>query len=261
MKTRFPDLSLDLTFHPVHCPNPCRFTPAQIEQFNCEGYVAGIEIFKGEELKKIQAFFEQAKHKLISFPKLRKMHHTFPELYDIVTNPLLVGYLQDLLGSNVVCFISQYVCKEPGDFQEVGWHQDAWFNPMDARSVVVWLAVYDADVENGCMWFVPGSHLQGAVDHKNGRIGDGTFSRNSALRPEDEQRKIPIPLKAGQVVFFSDLLLHGSPANLSPRQRGGYTMTFTCAENRPYKGWHEAGVLCCGKDLAGNWGRQPHPRG
>ena len=166
-------LNADLTFHSIVNNSPHRFTREQIEEYNRQGFIAGITLFEGVELEAMQEFFARYKAAVTAASGdggFQSFHHQTPELYDIVTQPWLVEHLQDLLGPNVVCFVSQYVCKEPGDEREVVWHQDASFNPMDARSVVVWLAVDDAFIENGCMWFIPGSHLKGLLefDSRNG---------------------------------------------------------------------------------------------
>ncbi|HVF10746.1 MAG TPA: phytanoyl-CoA dioxygenase family protein [Abditibacteriaceae bacterium] len=253
MKTKFPELDLDLSFHPVHCDAPRRFTHEQIDEYNRDGYISGITIFEGAELEQIQAFFETAKQELTEIEVFRSFHHTMPELYDIVTRPLLVEYLQDLLGPDVVCFVSQYVRKEPGSEQIVVWHQDASFNPMAARGVVVWLALDDATLDNGCMRFIPGSHWLGGLDFTQSgghEVGDA----------EAHGAPIPVELKSGQAVFFSDLLLHSSPRNCSAaKRRGGFTMTFTSTGVVPHLHGNQASVLCSGEDANNNWQHHPRP--
>ena len=87
-----------------------------------------------------------------------------PGLYDVVTYPRTVDHLRDLLGPDVICHTSEYVNKQPGQTSGGSYHQDATFNAVDARCVVVWVAIEDADMENGCMWFIPGSHKGGVVE-------------------------------------------------------------------------------------------------
>lgn len=261
------NIGLDITFHPVHNVQPRRFTPEQVAHFNDQGFISGLALFQGEALRALQVYFERAKARLTDCEPFRSYHHTEPELYDIVTNPLLVEHLQDLLGPNVVCFVSQYVCKEPGDRLEVKWHQDAAYNPVDAKSVIVWLAVTDANTENGCMWFVPGSHRAGLVDFTQlGRDVDISGGARVVNNAEAYGAPIPIELKAGQAVFFSDLLLHHSLGNRSAnRSRGGFTMTFTSADVTPrlsdeFNVTNEESVLCSGRDAANNWKHNPRPQ-
>jgi ectoine hydroxylase-related dioxygenase (phytanoyl-CoA dioxygenase family) len=255
---------LDLSFHPVRNPAPRYFTPAQIADYNEAGYVTGIPIFDAAEVAELQAFFAGAKARLTAPGDFHSFHHELAPLYDIVTNPRLVGYLQDLLGPNVVCYVSQYVCKEPGNLSEVVWHQDAAYNPLDTQSVLVWLAVDDADVENGCMRFIPSSHTNGLIDFTSPR--EHSAGAREVLGAANYGAAVPIELKAGQVVFFSDLLLHSSPGNRSAtRRRGGFTMTFTSAETRlhselsGYQVTNRESVLCAGIDADHNWVHHPRP--
>lgn len=265
MSTPLHEIGMDLSFHPVEPKNLRRFTPEQLADYNRDGYISDITLFEGEHLQQLQAFFENESERALVYDGFRSFHHTVPELYDIVTDPLLVEYLQDLLGTNVVCFVSQYICKQPGDLREVVWHQDAAYNPMDARSVVVWLAVHDAFVENGCMQFIPGSHRRGLVNF-NARNGDETSLGGREIDSSElEGGTTPIELEAGQAVFFSDLLIHSSSGNRSKNSpRGGFTMTFTSADTKVHEhptfnvSNHEA-VLCCGEDVNGNWVSHPRP--
>jgi ectoine hydroxylase-related dioxygenase (phytanoyl-CoA dioxygenase family) len=255
MKTKFPDLNLDFSFHPVQTPQPHRFTPQQVEQYNRDGYISNITIFEGAQFAAVQKFFRDINRDDITSKGevFQSFHHTAPELYDVVTNSLLVEYLQDVLGPNVVCFISQYVCKDPGSQEKVVWHQDASFNPMDARSVIVWLAIEDAFIENGCMWFIPGSHRNGLLEFdqpKGHEIADA----------EAYGTPVPIELRAGQVVMFSDLLLHSSPPNQSKTSpRPGLTISYTSAEVVPYHNAERASVLCSGQDIQGRWKHHARP--
>ena len=57
---------------------------------------------------------------------------------------------------------SMYIFKNPRVGGEVCPHQDAsflWIEPLKLYGV--WLPVDDATEENGCLWFIPGSHKTG----------------------------------------------------------------------------------------------------
>ncbi|MDA0748766.1 MAG: phytanoyl-CoA dioxygenase family protein [bacterium] len=248
MKTMYPELELDLTFHPVENTNLRYFTRAQIEQYNEDGYVTGVTLFEGERLKEMRAFFERSKKRLTTYEQFKSFHQEIPELYDIVAHSVTVGYLQDLLGPNVICHASQYIRKEPdpGSTRDTIYHQDATFNPMDARCAIVWLAVDEVFVENGCMGFVPGSHKLGVVD---------CSEKNHAVpNPERYGATVPIELQPGQAVIFSDLLIHSSPPNrTADRVRGGFTATYAGAELVPTLGKKKWAVVCSGEDAENHW--------
>lgn len=112
------------------------------------------------------------------------------------------------------------------------WHQDAplWPTIAPMTPVSAWIPLDDADIENGCMWMVPGSHTwgnqQGTYLHKQGHlktlpefssIGEGfTVPADSQVR---QVKAVPWPVKRGEVSFHHSLTWHGSPMNKSPRRR------------------------------------------
>ena len=66
-------------------------------------------------------------------------------------------------------------------------------------------------------------------------------------------------LKAGEASFHSDLLLHGSEANMSDRRRCGLTLRYAAAEVRAHLDWNQKGVWVSGGDPTGHWANRPRP--
>ena len=58
--------------------------------------------------------------------------------------------------------------KPPRDGGETPWHQDeAYWDPaMHHEAISVWMPLQPATIDNGCMQFVPGSHLDGVHEHR-----------------------------------------------------------------------------------------------
>ena len=257
-KTRYPELDLDLTFSPIACAEPRAFTQDQIRHYNSQGYVAGIPLFAGDELAQLT---EDCRTSRDGLGDELNPHAHIGWVHDLARRDNLQPYLQDLIGPNIICFISEYINKPPGSEREVVGHQDAAFNAMDARSVIVWVAVEDADTGNGCMWFCPGSHLGGALD-----VEDPKGNLNTSAAAVDEAvttyGKVPIELRAGQAVFFSDLVIHISPRNTSAtRSRPAITFTFTSAETvvHPHPAARHEPILCGGASGGGHWDLLPRP--
>ena len=121
--------------------------------------------------------------------------------------------------------------KPPRTGGPTDWHQDHPYWPIlqPADLVSAWVALDDADEENGCMWMVPGSHRWGP--HKGGTIGTdpGTFrpQPDLALVPEGESvEPVPCPVRKGQVMFHHCLTWHGSPPNRSGRGRAAIAVHY-----------------------------------
>ena len=60
------------------------------------------------------------------------------------------------------------ISQAPHTDTETPWHQDEsyWPDLPDKRAVSCWVAIDDVTVENGCMWFVPGSFKHDIRKHR-----------------------------------------------------------------------------------------------
>lgn len=151
----------------------------------------------------------------------------------LVYHPAIVTGISQLTGfADLQVWHDQVQYKPARSGGATGWHQDAplWPSIDPMTPVSAWLPFDDADVANGCMWMVPGSHRWGdrqqeylrSLDHLRtveefGRIGEGF------VPPEDaeirEVAAVPRPVRRGEVHFHHSLTWHGSPENDSPRRR------------------------------------------
>lgn len=110
--------------------------------------------------------------------------------------------------------------KPPKQGGPTGWHQDfpAWPVLAPADLVSAWVALDDAEIDNGAMWMVPGSHRWGKVPLQSGPNFEPVYDK--ALLPEGVEAKAePFTIKKGQVGFHHCMTWHGSPANNSDRPR------------------------------------------
>lgn len=140
-------------------------------------------------------------------------------------HPAICEMVAQLIGHPVLrVWHDQVQYKPPRIGGPTTWHQDHPYWPIiqPADLVSAWVALEDADVENGCMWMVPRSHLWGP--HKGGTIGTDaeTFAPlpDLSLLPAGAAvEPVPCPVRKGQVMFHHCLTWHGSPRNRSDRPR------------------------------------------
>uniref|UniRef100_G3PU86 Phytanoyl-CoA dioxygenase domain-containing protein 1 n=1 Tax=Gasterosteus aculeatus aculeatus TaxID=481459 RepID=G3PU86_GASAC len=117
--------------------------------------------------------------------------------------------------------------QQPGIGGEVTPHQDATFlhtEPL-GRVAGLWIALEDATVNNGCLWFIPGSHNSG-VSRRMVRTPKGSFplTHFTGLEPAYEDAKfIPVPVKKGGVILIHGEVVHRSAENTSEDSRHVYT--------------------------------------
>lgn len=254
----------DLRFHPSTTQNAKVLSPEQIEQYNRDGYLKGFRIFEPAEIASYRAFFDALLERVLASGgtsySISTAHLKYGRVYDLLTHPRIVAYVRDLLGENVVGWGSHFFCKMPHDGKVVHWHQDASYWPLDtARTVTVWLAIDDADVENACMKFIPGSHHYGHLTYRLTEDTEDAVLNQEVENAEKMGEPVYAELKAGQISMHSDLLLHASEANQSDRRRCGLTLRYCAADVRAGLDWNQKGVIVSGEDPSGHWANPPRP--
>ncbi|MBT3603303.1 MAG: phytanoyl-CoA dioxygenase family protein [Candidatus Latescibacteria bacterium] len=252
------DVPRDLAFHPSTVTEPKVLTGDQVASYNANGYVKGIQVFDEAEMLAHRCYFDVLLEKAIAEGgnsySLSSAHLTYAGAYDLLTHPRIVAYVKDILGDNVIGWGAHYFCKLPKDGKRVSWHQDASYWPMTpSKTVTVWLAIDDADVENACMRFIPTSHLHGHLTYHLSEEDENNVLNQTVANAEELGAPVDVELKAGEVSMHSDLLLHGSEANESNRRRCGITLRYCAADVRAYMGWNDKGVVVSGKDETGLW--------
>jgi len=104
------------------------------------------------------------------------------------------------------------------------WHLDTPFwSFSDCNAISIWVALDNATLENGCLFFIPGSHKQTSFDKITiGRNMDGIFDVYPQLK---NSMPIAAPMKAGSCSFHNGLTVHGANANMT----SGFRRAMTCA--------------------------------
>ena len=129
-----------------------------------------------------------------------------------------VGLVQPLL------LQSMYLFKQPYIGGEVGWHQDAtYLHTRPATVTGFWIALDDADRDNGCLMALRGGHhgpLRERFHERDGELVTSTL--DSAPWPEAEP--VALEVRRGALVMLHGLLPHASAPNRSSRPRQAYSL-------------------------------------
>jgi non-heme Fe2+,alpha-ketoglutarate-dependent halogenase len=235
-----------------------------VDAYNRDGFVRPLPVFGPDEIVEIRRYFDALLAETVAQGgdsySISTAHLKHGRVYDILTDPRIVDYVVDLLGDHVIAWGSHFFCKMPGDGRAVAWHQDASYWPLSpSRAVTVWLAIDDADIENGCMKFIGGSHHAGYLTYRKSNPDEHNVLNQTVENAESFGPVIIDDLQAGQISIHNDLLLHGSDANGSQRRRCGLTLRYCQAEVRAEMGWNEKGVIVRGADPSGHWKNPPRP--
>jgi len=122
-----------------------------------------------------------------------------------------------LLGGDMEVDMTMAMDKLPHTAAATPWHQDeAYWLPgiPDRRSLSVWLALDEATVDNGCIWFVPGSHAEPTRRHD----WAGAHGQTQAARVSPDEG-VPVPLRPGSCTFHHGNMLHAAGGNVTDRRR------------------------------------------
>lgn len=263
--TELDQIDRDLRFHALGIENPSALTRDQIAAFNRDGFLRPIHVFDEDEIAAHRCYFDGLLEWVIAAGgdsySISTAHLKYPEVYDLLAHPHIVAVVKDLLGENVIGWGSHYFCKMPRDGKRVSWHQDASYWPLTpSKTVTVWLAIDDADTENACMRFIPGSHLYGHLTWRLSEEDESNVLNQSVNDVERFGAPVDDILKAGEASIHSDLTLHGSEANDSDRRRCGLTLRYCAAEVRAYMDWNTKGVVVSGVDVDGHWANAARPQ-
>ncbi|NES82157.1 MAG: phytanoyl-CoA dioxygenase family protein [Moorea sp. SIO2B7] len=153
----------------------------------------------------------------------------FPQLIDAIyfRNALkIAAHLLNVQQTKVIGRVRMYL--KPAYFgAEMPWHQDAaYLGSID--SLKIWMPLDPATSENGCLHFIPGSHLGGIKPHRPYE-GDTTGSGLIADGVEAFQAVV-CPLAPGGATVHHCHTLHYSRPNNTARQRRAFVISCRVAE-------------------------------
>ncbi len=153
---------------------------------------------------------------------IHQPHCISPVMERYIRHPKICGILSQITAAHlpywdgsVKCMQSMLFVKPP-QFQGQAWHQDEIYIPTRDRSLIgAWIAMDDADIANGCLWVIPGSHRMGYLYPQRSHNDPDEFDFAGESFGFDETNEVPVEVPTGSLVFFNGYLLHRSRRNRS----------------------------------------------
>ncbi len=148
----------------------------------------------------------------------------YPPLKGLPLHEKALSAARELIGPDAELDFDMMIHKAPHTAVPTPWHQDAayWVDMPDKRAVSIWIALDDTDLDNGCMWYVRGSHLEPLRPHHPTSDGKNIECDCS----EDEPGATPVPVRAGEAVAHSGSTLHYSRGNTTDGVRRAYILNY-----------------------------------
>ena len=143
-------------------------------------------------------------------------------------NAQILKFVEQLIGNHFALWNSSFFAKPAYNGFETPWHQDGQYWPISPLATcTVWLAIDDANEENGCLRFIKGSHKDKKLkQHSRNNKTNLTLHQELSKEELDESKKVSLILKRGQISLHDVYMVHGSKENKSPKSRRAMTMRF-----------------------------------
>lgn len=219
-------------------------TPDQIEAFRRDGFVVIENVLDAGELETWRATVGDAVRERVElqnglnnqfeggdpfyaavFTQALRLGDTHAGIRPLVRAPELGKLAGDLIGAEAMrIWHDQALVKEPHGNQTT-WHRDTPYWAFHTRTAVnFWIALDDATLANGCLWYLPGTHLMGDYDLvKIGRNMTDIFKAYpqwAAIEP------VAAPCPAGSIVIHNSMVVHGAGPNMTTKRRRAMTVAY-----------------------------------
>lgn len=141
-------------------------------------------------------------------------------------NPDLGGMLCKLAGvDGIRVWHDQTLQKRAWD-NPTSWHVD---NPHwsfhSPNAISIWIALDDATRQNGCMYYLPGTHKRTKYD-KKGHFGPNIGALFDEYPEFREIEPVAAEMKAGSAGFHNGLMAHAAGPNMTPYSRRAMTCIY-----------------------------------
>ena len=213
---------------------PKALSPAQLEQFDRDGYVLIPAFLTPSELTDIRDHYRHAAACFSSVDRvtknaaawdadgagqvLRKVPAPFdrdPRFREIFSSRRVLDHVEDLVGPDIYLHSSKLLFKPPRSGRRKPMHQDlAYWTDMSARQVTLWCAVDRAEGEQGGgIEVIPGSHKNLLQRHHD--MGDFQLREDQL----DMSQVRVLATEPGDALFLDVLTIHASAQNQSENGR------------------------------------------
>lgn len=176
----------------------------------------------------IRFFFEEEATDQPTALALNKIGHALHDrdpVFDRISRRPQLAELARALGIvQPLLLQSMYIFKQPRIGGALDWHQDATSLHTPPSTVTgLWIALDDADRDNGCLFAYPGGH-RGPLRRRFRRSGDSFVTAEPDTTPWPAIAPVPLEVRRGALVVLHGLLPHAGGANRSTRPRHAYAL-------------------------------------
>jgi ectoine hydroxylase len=226
-----------------------KLTPAQLQEFDEQGYLILPDCFSAEEIAVLRheadriyaTKREEVWRESSGAPRTAFAAHTYNEAYRLLgAHPRLVEPVEQLFGEKLYMHQFKINAKAPFDGEVWQWHQDygTWARDdgmPEARAMNISVFIDEVLPINGPLMFIPKSHKQGTLaaghDTTTTSYPLWTLDHDTVKKLADDGGIVAPTGKPGTVLMFHGNLVHGSTANITPYGRIIVYLTLCAVSN------------------------------
>ncbi|NUM74334.1 phytanoyl-CoA dioxygenase family protein [candidate division KSB1 bacterium] len=223
-----------------------RVTPEQIQAYQRDGYLILENFLTPAEVEEIIAAVSEAvnqmgKQKVAGegnkdlvegesfydkvFVQRLNLWKINPTIKKYFLSPELGEMLCQLTGaSGMRVWHDQTLQKQPWA-NPTAWHLDnPYWSFHSPQAISIWIALDEATLQNGCMYYLPGSHKLARYDNVDiGQNMDALFKYYPEFR---NLEPVAAVMKPGTAGLHNGLTAHGAGPNMTPRWRRAMTCAY-----------------------------------
>ena len=200
----------------------------QIKYYNEKGYIAPIDVLSNQEASEIRKEIETIEKK---WPDALKghgrnyVHLISPVFNKLCLNKKILDAVESIIGKNILICGTTLFIKNPNEKGFVSFHQDAKYIGLEPHNwVTAWIAITDANEENGCMQMWPRSHKKNLIHHTEKFDENNLLTRGQTIENVPSGEIESVVLETGQMSLHHPTVIHGSGLNKSNDRRIGFVV-------------------------------------
>ncbi len=214
-------------------PGEAAADPAAV--FAADGAAALGPVLDRGQLAAARAAFDDLLGQCVTGPYAGIVHDPWrqsPVLAALV--PAVAEVACAALGIPALVLFHDHLLVKHGGGDDLDWHQDFSYLPLDRPDgLTLWIALDDVTLDNGCLYYLLGTHHLGERRASWGLAGDD--DPRAALPPIEvgpDQPGVAAPTAAGGAIAHHTYLWHRSPRNLTATPRRTWALSLVVPEAR-----------------------------
>jgi len=157
-----------------------------------------------------------------------QMAATSPLFRALSEDARVVDVLRPIMPEGIMFLSDKLVFKSADKTFPTPNHVDAFYWPNTRPKLSVWIPLDDATAENGTLTVIPGSHKK---KWQVAQVSDAKEFGNTISDADCAgEEVVTCAIARGTAIVFSDLLVHGSTANSSGKDRYAIISTYHAPE-------------------------------